>query len=115
METSHLADSKQRSYNGVLLKLKFWEYWVFSQKAERGEKDRGQISVRESPGRCLAHVRGYTHPISHHQTLPALPLLLLLLLSTPPPCAPQASGIRGDGKQPPFTDMAWSAGWRRPF
>lgn len=34
---------------------------------------------------------------AHRQALLALPLLLLL---STPPCAPQVSGIRGDGKQP---------------
>lgn len=40
--------------------------------------------------------------LSCHQALLALPLLLL----STPPCIPQASGIRGDGKQPVFT--AWA-------
>lgn len=39
---------------------------------------------------------GLHSAISLHQALPALPLLLLLLST--PPCAPQASGIRGDGE-----------------
>ncbi|XP_052051280.1 microfibril-associated glycoprotein 4 [Apodemus sylvaticus] len=51
------------------------------------------------------------------KTLPALPLLLMLL-STPPPCAPQASGIRGDAleksclQQPLDCDDIYAQGYQ---
>lgn len=45
-----------------------------------------------------------------HQALLALPLLLLLSI---PRCATQVSGIRGDGKQHMFANVAWLTGWVR--
>ncbi|XP_021032505.1 microfibril-associated glycoprotein 4 isoform X2 [Mus caroli] len=51
------------------------------------------------------------------KALPALPLMLMLL-STPPPCAPQASGIRGDAleksclQQPLDCDDIYAQGYQ---